>query len=184
MKLPFVRRATADALRDKLARAEKEKEAATQAVSAEAKGEVQRLTRELNEARLGRDAAKAAYEVANSRAKGAQEQVDELQTRLRALQEQPDAGQPDGVEPVMEDRDYAFTFLNLALPRFANVIAQNGGVLPDDHYEALSTYVNGASRYGLHDDEVEEIRVRHGLPTPIFQRAKDFVPRRLPAGTA
>ncbi|MEW2308939.1 hypothetical protein AB0918_09935 [Streptomyces sp. NPDC006864] len=183
MKLPFVRRATADALRDKLARAEKD--LATQAVSAEAKdGEAQRLTGELNEARLAREAAMAAYEVANSRANGAQAQVDELQTRLRALQEQPDAGEPDEVEPVVEDRDYAFTFLNLVLPQFANVIAQNDGVLPDDHYEALSNYVNGASRYGLNDAEVEEIRVRHGLPMPVFQRAKDFVPRGLPAGAA
>ncbi|MFH9298823.1 hypothetical protein [Streptomyces sp. NPDC017520] len=183
MKLPFVRRATADALRDKLARAANE--IAAQAASVEAKdGEVVRLTGELNEARLAREAAMAAYEVANSRANGAQVQVNELQTRLRVLQEQSGAGEPDVGEPVMEDRDYAFTFLNLVLPQFANVIAQNDGVLPDDHYEALSNYVKGASRYGLNDAEVEEIRVRHGLPMPVFQRAKAFVPRRLPAGAA
>ncbi|MDR3033456.1 MAG: hypothetical protein LBV78_10175, partial [Kitasatospora sp.] len=74
--------------------------------------------------------------------------------------------------------------LNLAFRQFATVIAQNGGVLPDDHYEALSIYVNGASRHGLSDAEVEEIRVRHSVPLPIFQRAKDFVPRGLPAGAA
>ncbi|MFB6814511.1 hypothetical protein ACFCV8_08190, partial [Streptomyces sp. NPDC056347] len=183
MKLPFVRRATADALRDKLARAEKE--IAAQAVSAEAKdGEVQRLTSELNEARLARKAALAAYEVADSRASRAEKKVAELEARLRAAQEQPDAGETSTAEPRAEDRDYALHFLNLVLPQFANVIAQNGSILPDDHYEALSTYVNGASRYGLSDAEVEELRVRHGLPLPIFQRAKDFVPRSLPAGAA
>ncbi|MFF5475399.1 hypothetical protein [Streptomyces achromogenes] len=187
MKLPFVRRTTADALRDQLARAEQE--VAAQAVSAEAKdGEVKRLTDELNDARLARKAALAAYEIADFRARRAEEKVVGLEARLRAVQEQPDAGETSTPEPRAKDRDrdrdYAFTLLNLVLPQFANAVAQNGGVLPDDHYEALSNYVNGASRYGLSDAEVEELRVRHGLPAPIFQRAKDFVPRALPAGAA
>ncbi|MEU8622663.1 hypothetical protein [Streptomyces sp. NPDC048623] len=183
MKLPFVRRTTADALRDKLARAEQE--VVAQAVSAEAKdGEVTRLTGELNEARLARKSALAAYEVADSRASSAEKKVAELEARLRAVQEQPDAGEASTAEPRAEDRDYAFHYLNLVLPQFADVVAQNGGVLPEDHYEALSNYVNGASRYGLSDAEVEELRVRHGLPAPVFQRAKDFVPRALPAGAS
>lgn len=174
MKLPFVRRTTADALRDKLARAERE--VVAQAVSVVVKdGEVQRLTDELNDARLARKAGMAAYEIADSRATRAEEKVVELETRVRTLQEQPDVG---------ETRDYAFSILNLALPQFADVIAKNAGVLPDDSYEALSIYVNGASRYGLSDAEGEALRVRHGLPASIFQRAKDFVPRALPAGAA
>ncbi|MFI8326375.1 hypothetical protein [Streptomyces sp. NPDC085529] len=176
MKLPFVRRTTADALRDKLARAEQE--AAAQAVSAEAKNaEVKRLTGELNEARLARKSALAAYEVADSRANRAERKAAALEVRLRAVQEQPVAGESSTAEPRAKDRGYAFHFLNLVLPQFADVVAQNGGVLPEDHYEALSNYVNGASRYGLSDAEVEELRARHGLPAPIFQRAKDFVSR-------
>ncbi|MGW2952771.1 hypothetical protein [Streptomyces eurythermus] len=183
MKLPFVRRTTADVLRNQLARAEQE--VAAQAVSAEAKdGEVKRLTDELNDARLARKAALVAYEIADSRASRAEEKVAGLEARLRAVQEQPDAGETSTAEPRAEDRDYALTFLNLVLPQFANVVAQNGGVLPDDHYEALSNYVNGASRYGLSDAEVEELRVRHGLPALIFQRAKDYVPRARSAGAA
>ncbi|MFE7512737.1 hypothetical protein ACFU8I_16200 [Streptomyces sp. NPDC057540] len=176
MKLPFVRRTTADALREKLTRAEQE--VAAQAVSAEAKdAEVKRLTSELNEARLARKSALVAYEVADSRASRAEEKVAGLEARLRTVQEQPDAGETSTAEPRAEDKDYAFHFLNLVLPQFANVVAQNDGTLPDDHYEALSNYVNGASRYGLSDAEAEELRARHGLPAPIFQRAKDFVPR-------
>ncbi|MEV7282661.1 hypothetical protein [Streptomyces sp. NPDC093111] len=183
MKLPFVRRTTADALRDELARAEQEVTA--QAVSAEAKdAEVKRLTGELNEARVARKSALAAYEVANSRANRAEEKAAGLEDRLRAAQEQPGEGGSSPAEPRTEDRDYAFHFLNLVLPQFADVVAQNGGVLPEDHYEALSNYVNGASRYGLSDAEVEELRARHGLPEPIFQRAKDFASRALPAGAA
>ncbi|MEU3954023.1 hypothetical protein AB0F45_17150 [Streptomyces achromogenes] len=185
MKLPFVRRTTADALRDQLARAEQE--AAAQALSAEAKdGEVKRLTDELNDARLARKAALAAYEIADFRARRAEEKVAGLEARLRAVQEQPDAGETSTPEPRAKDRDrdYAFTLLNLVLPQFANAVAQNGGALPDDHYEALSNYVNGASRYGLSDAEVEELRVQHGLPALIFQRAKGFVPRALPADAA
>ncbi|MFF1511878.1 hypothetical protein [Streptomyces sp. NPDC058326] len=183
MKLPFVRRTTADALRDKLARAEQEVTA--QAASAEAKdAEVKRLTGELNEARLARKSALAAYEIANSRASTAEEKVAGLEARLRAVQEQPDAGETSTAEPQAEDRDYALHFLNLVLPQFADAVAQNGGALPEDHYEALSNYVNGAARYGLSDAEVEELRARHGLPAPIFQRAKDFVPRALPTGAA
>ncbi|MGW2089103.1 hypothetical protein [Streptomyces sp. NPDC001880] len=183
MKLPFARRATVDALRTQLARAEQE--VVAQAASVEAKdGEVKRLTDELNLARLARKASMAAYEIADSRAGRAEEKVVELETRLRTVQERPDAVETSVDGPGAEDRDYAFTFLNLVLPRFADVIAQNGGVLPDDNYEALSIYVNGASRYGLSDAEVEELRVRHGLPAPIFQRARDFAPRALPAGAA
>ncbi|MEU7031420.1 hypothetical protein AB0A60_32590 [Streptomyces sp. NPDC046275] len=180
MKLPFVRRTTVDALRDKLARAEQQ--AAAQAVSAEAKdGEVTRLTGELNEARLARKSALAAYEVADSRASRAEKKVAELEARLRAVQEHPDAGEASTAESRAEDRDYALRLLNLVFPQFAGVVAQNGGVLPDDHYKALSTYVIGASRYGLSEAEVEELRVRHGLPALVFQRAKDFVPRARPA---
>ncbi|MFB7926410.1 hypothetical protein, partial [Streptomyces sp. NPDC056081] len=182
MKLPFVRRTTADALRTRLARAEQE--VVARAANVEAKdSEVKRLTGELNNARLARKASTVAYEIADARASDAEEKVAELKTRLRTVQEQPDAGETSADEPGVEDRDYAFTFLNLVLPRFADLIAQNGGVLPDDNYEALSTYVNGASRYGLSDAEIEEIRARHGLPAPIFQRAKDFAPR-LPTGAA
>ncbi|MEU3400687.1 hypothetical protein [Streptomyces filamentosus] len=176
MKLPFVRRTTADALRDKLARAEQE--AAAQAVSVEAKdAEVKHLVGELNEARLARTSALAAYEVADSRANRAEKKAAELEVHLRAVQEQPDAGETSTAEPRAKERDYAFHYLNLVLPQFADVVAQNGGVLPEDHYEALSNYVNGAARYGLSDAEVEELRARHGLPAPIFQRAKDFAPR-------
>jgi hypothetical protein len=175
MKLPFVRRGTADALRDKLARAEQE--VVAQVTSVEAKdGEVQRLTRELGDAQLVGKAALAAYEVANSRVNRAQEQIGELTARLRAVQEQPDVGQTGMDEHGVEDRVYAFAVLNLALPQFTEVIAQNDGVLPDRHYEALSIYVNSAPRYGLSEAEVEELRVRHGVPAPIFQRAKDFAP--------
>ncbi|MFK0112504.1 hypothetical protein [Streptomyces sp. NPDC091217] len=181
MKLPFVRRTTADALRTQLARAEQE--VVAQAVSVEAKdGEVERLTDELNDARLVQMAATAAYEISDSRATRAEEKVAELKARLRTLQEQPDAGEASTDEAGTEDRDYAITLLNLVLPQFVAVIARNGGVLPDDNYEALSIYVNGASRYGLSDAEVEELRVRHGLSASIFQKAKDFVPRALPAG--
>jgi len=180
MKLPFVRRTTADALRDKLARAEQQ--VAAQAVGAGAKdAEVKRLTGELNEARLGRKAALAAYEVADSRASRAEKKVAGLEARLQAVQEHPGAGETSTAEPRTEDRDYAFRLLNLVLPQFAGVVAQNGGVLPEDHYEALATYVIGASRYGLSEAEVEELRAGHGLPALVFQRAKDFVPRARPA---
>ncbi|WP_019074373.1 hypothetical protein [Streptomyces hokutonensis] len=177
MKLPFVRRTTADALRDKLARAEEE--VVAQAASVAAKdGEVQRLTDELNDARLAREAAQEAYEIANSRAARAEERVTELEARPWWFRKQPDT---DGPGP--EDRDYAFKVLNCAFPQFADIVAQNGGVLPDENYKALSIYVNGASMYyGLSDAEVEEVGVRHGIPAPILQKAKDFVSRALPAG--
>lgn len=180
MKLPFVRRTTADALRSQLAHAERG--AAALAASIEVKnGEVVRLTDELNEARLAREALKAAYEIANSRARRAEESSAELEARLRAVPALPDAGETSVDEPEPENRDYAFTLLNLVLPQFADLIAQNGGALPEDNYEALSIYVNGASRHGLTEAEVEELRVRHNLPAPIFQRAKDFASRPLPA---
>src|SRR5262245_42778623 len=135
MKLPFVRRATADALRTQLARAEKE--VVAQAASVEVKdGEVQRLTDELNDARLARKAALVAYEIANARASRAKEQVVELEAHLRAVQEQPDQGEASAEGPGAEDRDFAFTILNRSFPKFAEVIVRNGGVLPDDHYEA------------------------------------------------
>ncbi|MET9734523.1 hypothetical protein ABZZ79_28955 [Streptomyces sp. NPDC006458] len=176
MKLPFVRRATADALRTQLARAEKT--VVAQAASVEARdGEVRRLTSELNDARLARKAALYAYEIANSRADRAEDQVVELEARLRAAQVQPDEGEAGTAGPRMGDKDYAFALLNLVFPQFADVIARNDGVLPDDHYEALSNYVNSAPQYGLSEAEVEELRVQHGLPAPIFQRAKDFAPR-------
>ncbi|WP_460074035.1 hypothetical protein [Streptomyces sp. YKOK-I1] len=182
MKLPFVRRATADALRDKLARAEEE--VVAQVASVEAKdGEVQRLTDELSEARLTREAAQGAYEIANSRAARAEERVTELEARPRWVRKQPDAGEASTGGPGPEDREYAFKVLNCAFPQFADIVTQNGGVLPDENYEALSIYVNGASTYyGLSDAEVEEVGVRHGIPAPILQKAKDFVPRALPAG--
>ncbi|AVH61854.1 MULTISPECIES: hypothetical protein [Streptomyces] len=182
MKLPFVRRTTADALRDKLTRAEEE--VVAQAASVEAKdGEVQRLTGELNVARLARKAAQEAYKVADSRATRAEERVAELEARPRMVQEQPDAGEAGKAGPGPEDRAYAFTVLNRALPQFADIVTQNGGALPDENYEALSIYVNGASMYyGLSDAEVEEVGVRHGIPAPILQKAKGFVSRALPAG--
>lgn len=184
MKLPFVRRITADALRAKLTRAEQEIVAQVMSVDAKDR-EVQRLTDELNDARLARKAALAAYEATNYRANRAQEEVVELKERLRTFQGQPDAGgETSTAAPGTEDRDYAFTVLNLALPMFAEVIAQNDGVLPDDNYEALSIYVNGASRYGLSSAELEELRVQHGLPAPVLQRAKDFAPRATPVGAA
>jgi hypothetical protein len=173
MKLPFVRRTTVDALRDKVDRAERV--VVAHAVSIEAKdNEVQRLIRELAGAHLAQKAALIAYETANSRASRARDQVVELQDRLRTVQEQPDAGETGADEPVAEDRDYALAILNFAPPQFADVSARNSGVLPDGHYEALSIYVNGASRYGLSDAEIEELRLRYGLPTPIFQRAKTY----------
>ncbi|MFI5808415.1 hypothetical protein [Streptomyces sp. NPDC051561] len=176
MRLPFVRRTTADALRDRLASAERV--AVAQAVSIEAKdSEVQRLIGELAEAHLARKAALAAYENANYRARRDRDQIAELQDRLRTVQEQPDAGETGTDEHGTVERDFAFTILNLAFPQCADVIAQNGGVLPDSYYEALAIYVNGASRYGLTNAEVEELRVRHGLPASIFQRAKDFASR-------
>ena len=184
MKLPFVRRTTVDAVRAKLARAEQEVVAQVASVEAE-DGEVQRLTRELGEAHLARDAALAAYEVANSRTDRAQEQIGELEARLRIVQVQPAAGKTGPREPSAEDRDYAFNVLNRALPQFADIVTQNGGVLPDEKHEALAIYVNGASMYyGLSDAEVEELGVRHGIPAPILQKAKDFVHRALPAGAA
>jgi hypothetical protein len=183
MKLPFVRRTTADALRDKLTRAEEE--VVAQATSVATKdGEVQRLTGDLNDARLARKAAQEAYEIANSRATRAEERVAELEAP-RTVQKQPDAGEAGTAGPGPEDRDYAFTVLNRALPQFADIVTQNGGVLPDENYEALSIYVNGASMYyGLSDAEVEEVGVRHGIPAPILQKAKDFMSRALPAGAA
>ncbi|MEU6357017.1 hypothetical protein ABZ896_48265 [Streptomyces sp. NPDC047072] len=184
MKLPFVRRATADALRDKLTRAEAE--VVAQAASVEEKdGEVQRLTRELNDARLARKAAHEAYKIADFRATRAEERVAELEARPWWVRKQPDAGEAGTAGPGPEDRDYAFTVLNRALPQFADLVTQNGGVLPDDNYKALSIYVNGASlHYGLSEAEVEELGAQHGIPAPILQKAKDFVPHALPAGAA
>lgn len=133
MKLPFVRRTTADALRDKLTRAE--------------------------------------------------ERVAELEARPRVVKKKQPEASTDG--PGAEDRDYAFRVLNRALPQFADIVTQNGGVLPDDNYEALSIYVNGASLYyGLSEAEVEELGVRHGIPAPILQKAKETAPRSRPADAA
>ncbi|MCX4523982.1 hypothetical protein OHA69_41060 [Streptomyces anulatus] len=185
MKLPFVRRTTADELRSQLAHAERG--AAALAASVEVKnGEVVRLTDDLNNARLAREALKAAYEITNSRARRAEESSAELKTYLRTVPALPDTGETSVDEPQREpeNRDYAFTLLNLVLPQFADLIARNGGVLPEDNYEALSIYVNGASRHGLTEAEVEDLRVRHNLPAPIFQRAKDFASRPLPASAA
>ncbi|MGW8985149.1 hypothetical protein ACWGQ9_21090 [Streptomyces parvus] len=116
----------------------------------------------------------------------AEEKVVELETRLQAVQELPGAGESSMDEPEVdsEERNYAFTFLNLVLPQFVDLIARNGGVLPDDNYRALSTYVNGASRYGVTEAEVEELRVRHNLPARIFQTAKDFESRPSSVGAA
>jgi len=181
MKLPFVRRTTADALRDKLTRAEKEVVAQVASVAAK-DAEVQRLTDELNDARLAREAAQGAYEIANSRATRAEKRVTELEARPRWVRKQPDTGEAGTGGPGPEDRDYAFKVLNRALPQFADIVTRNGGVLPNENYEALSIYVKGASMYyGLSDAEVEEVGVRHGIPAPILQKAKDFAPRALPA---